>query len=245
MKSHNQARANAARRRQAETGEPYTVALQAIRLDRLRTLDDRTKAGSPPVGRGPDYFHDQPVPDVLTELVRFHSHRIVRYLYCAMDEGRWREDFAEWQAMTLYKLTDALEHLHLMIGTISAYLRDEGVERYFLRRYLQVNEDHQVEAYFTSRVEEHLAGLTRHEAPEQSVIWHQVGRDIADRAGWCHPERHDALEVALHAFYGNYPDDNQAFDHLPAALQERVHALIPLIREVAPAPHDAVDRAAG
>lgn len=237
MKSQNQARANAARRRQAETGEPYTVALQAVRLDRLRTHDN---AGSPPTGRGADYFHDQPVPDVLTDLVRFHSDRIVGYLHRAMDEGRWRGDFAEWQAMTLYKLTDALEHLHLLIGTLSAYLRDEGVERYFLRRYLQVNEDRQVNAYFTPKVEEHLAGLTGREAPAQSLIWHEVGSDIAARDGWCHTGRHDALEAALHAFYGNYPDDDQAFDHLPAALQERVHALIPLIREAASATHDAV-----
>ncbi|MFF9569943.1 hypothetical protein [Streptomyces sp. NPDC014685] len=241
MQSHNQARANAARRRQAETGESYTTALKAVRLDRPRKLDDRTEADNPPVGRGPDYFHNKPVPEVLTELVRYHSHRIAKYLYFAMDEGRWRDDFAEWQAMTLYKLTDALEHLHLLIGTISAYLRDEGVEQYFLRRYLQANENHQVETYFTPQVEEHLAGLTGQPAPEESVVWHSVGSDIADRTGWSKPERHEALEAALHAHFGNYPDDSQAFDHLPAPLHERVLALIPLMREADPALHEVAD----
>ncbi|MFE8965091.1 hypothetical protein [Streptomyces iakyrus] len=230
MQSHNQARANAARRRQAETGESYAAALEAIRLNRLREQDGPAEAGNPPVGRGPDYFHSEPVPEVLTELVRYHSHRIAKYLYFAMDEGRWRSDFAEWQAMTLYKLTDAMAHLHLLIGTISVYLRDEGVERYFLRRYLQVNEDRQVEAYFTPRVEEHLAGLTGQPAPEHSVVWYSVGSDIATQSGWSHPEQHEALEAALHALYGNYPDDSEAFEHLPPALQERILALIPIMK---------------
>ncbi|MGQ7754891.1 hypothetical protein ACUN29_41820 (plasmid) [Streptomyces sp. WC2508] len=231
MQSRNQARANAARQRQARTGESYAAALEMIRLDRLRKLDDPAEVGSPPASRGPEYFHAEPVPEVLTELVRYHSHRIAKYLYLAMDEGRWGHDFAEWQAMTLYKLTDALEHLHLLIGTISAYLRNEGVERYFLRRYLQVNEDHQLERYFSSQVEEHLAGLTGQPAPEDSVVWHSVGSDIADRSGWSKPERHEVLEAALHAHFGNYPDDGQAFDHLPVPLKEHVLALIPLMRE--------------
>ncbi|MFJ4568996.1 hypothetical protein ACIP4U_36160 [Streptomyces caelestis] len=242
MQSHNQARANAARRRQAETGESYAAALEAIRLDRHREHDGATEpGGNLPVGRGSDYFHSEPVPEVLTELVRYHSHRIAKYLYFAMDEGRWRSDFAEWQAMTLYKLTDAMAHLHLLIGTISAYLRDEGVDRYFLRRYLQVNDDHQVETYLTPRVEEHLAGLTGQPAPEDAVVWHSVGSDIAARTGWSHPERHEALEAALHAHFGNYPDDNQAFDHLPPALQERVLALIPLMRDANSAHPDAAN----
>ncbi|MCL3998144.1 hypothetical protein [Streptomyces lavenduligriseus] len=231
MQSHNQARANAARRRQAETGESYAAALAAIRQDRLNEADHATEAGNPPVDRGPDYFHDKPVPEVLTELVRYHSHRIAKHLYFAMDEGRWRSDFAEWQAMTLYKLTDAAAHLNLLIGTITAYLRDEGVGRYFLRRYLQVNQDHQVEAYLTPRVEEHLAGLTGQPAPEHSIIWHSVGSDIASQSGWNHPEQHEALEAALHALYGNYPDDDEAFNHLPPALRERVLALIPLMKD--------------
>jgi hypothetical protein len=230
MQSHNQARANAARRRQAETGESYAAALAAIRLDRLRKHDAATQAGSSPVGRGPDYFQNEPVPEVLTELVRYHSHRIAKYLYLAMDEGRWRSNLAEWQATTLYKLTDAMAHLHLLIGTIAAYLRDEGVERYFLRRNLQVNEDRQAEAYFTPRVEDHLAGLTGQPAPEHSVLWHSVGSNIASQQGWSHPEQHEAPEAALHALYGNYPDDSEAFDHVPPAFQKRVLALMTIVK---------------
>ncbi|MEW2297927.1 hypothetical protein ABZ719_35420 [Streptomyces sp. NPDC006743] len=228
MKSHNQARANAARRRQSETGEPYATALQAVRLDRLTRLDDLSEADAP--AGAPANLHDRPVPEELTELVRYHAHRIVRYLYFAVDEGHYREDLADWQSATLYKLTDALEHLHLLIGTIAAYLREAGVTDSFLRRYLQVGDDRQVEAYFTSSVEEHLAGLMGREAPQDSVIWHTVGRHIASRSGWSKPDRHEELEVLLQALYANYPDDDQAFDHLPTAMQERVLAVIQHLR---------------
>ncbi|MET9077915.1 hypothetical protein ABZX95_38530 [Streptomyces sp. NPDC004232] len=241
MKSHNQARANAARRRQAETGEPYAAALQAVRLDRFRRLDDLSEADTGQASGMPANFHELPVPEVLTQLVRYHSHRIAKYLYFAMDEGRWSQDFAEWQSMTLYKLTDALEHLHLLIGTISAYLRNDGVQQVSLRRYLQVEEDRQIEAYFTPQVEEHLAGLTGQEEPDGALIWYDVGRDIATRSGWSHPERHEALEAVLHAHYGNYPDDAQAFDHLPTALRERVLVLVPLVTGISSAQHDAAD----
>ncbi|MFI5808368.1 hypothetical protein [Streptomyces sp. NPDC051561] len=186
-----------------------------------------------------------PVPEVLTELVRYHSNRIAKYLHCAMDEGRWNtDDFAEWQAMTLYKLTDAQEHMHLLIGTISAYLRGEGAGAYFLRRYLQVNDDQQVEAYFTPTVKEHLAGLTGQEEPEDAVVWHSVGRDIAGRTGWCDPDRHDTLEAALHALYGNYPYDNQDLHHLPAHLRSRVMAFI-AASQPTPHPHHHSDCAVG
>ncbi|MGV9654453.1 hypothetical protein [Streptomyces sp. NPDC003554] len=171
MRPSNQARANEARRHQAQTGESYAAALAAVRRDRLRAADsldaDSGKAGDPPD------FHDVPVPQELPELVRYHANRIVRYLGQAVDEGRWaNDDFAEWQRSTLYKLTDGLEHLNLLIGTISAYLRDIGVPPSYLRRYLQVREDRHVQTFLTPRVEEHLAGLTQQPRPEGSVIWH-------------------------------------------------------------------------
>jgi hypothetical protein len=65
-----------------------------------------------------------------------------------------------------------------------------------------------------------------------------VGSDIANRSGWSRPERHEVLEAALHAHFGNHPDDDQAFDHLPTPLQERVLALIPLMREANHPAHD-------
>ncbi|MFK0120805.1 hypothetical protein [Streptomyces sp. NPDC090994] len=210
-------------------------------LDRLPKPDVSTHTGDVPAGRDVDYFHKQPVPEALTELVRYHSHRISKYLYFAMDEGHWRNDFAEWQAMTLYKLTDAMAQLRLMIGTITAYLRDEGVDEYFLRRYLQVNEDRQVQEYLTPRAEEHLAGLTGKPEPEHTGVWHSVGSDIAARTGWSAADRHEALEAALHAHFCNYPDDAQALDHLPSALKEQVLTLIPLLRTVNTTPHEAAD----
>ncbi|MEV5605760.1 hypothetical protein AB0L33_30420 [Streptomyces sp. NPDC052299] len=238
MHSHNQARKNATRRRHAETGEPYAAALEAVRQGRLNQLDNLTEAAA--VSEiGPKDFHNMAVPEALTELVRYHSHRITRYLYFAIDEGRWGDNLAEWQSTTLYKLTDAAEHLHLLIGTIAAYLRDEGVEPYFLRRYLQVAHDRQVEAHFTPQVEEHLAGLTGKPEPDGSVVWHSVGRHIAAQSGWSNPEHHEALEAVLHALYANYPDDRQAFDHLPPDLRDRTLALIPLVRDLDASSSDA------
>ncbi|MFJ8608108.1 hypothetical protein ACIRH0_13045 [Streptomyces sp. NPDC093675] len=229
MRPSNQARANEARRRQAETGESYSSALAAVRCDRLQAADSLEAAAVKP--GDPPNLHDVPVPQELPELVRYHANRIVRYLAQAVDEGRWADDdFAEWQRITLYKLTDGLEHLNLLIGTISAYLRDAGVPPSHLRRYLQVREDRHVQAFFTPRVEEHLAGLTRQPEPEGSVVWHSVGADIAAGQGWCDPDRHDTLEVWLNAFCSNYPDDPQALDHLPPRLRERVLALVPHLR---------------
>lgn len=46
-------------------------------------------------------FHERPVPEELTELVRYHSYRIAKYLYFAVDEGHCRDDFAKWQRNTL------------------------------------------------------------------------------------------------------------------------------------------------
>ncbi|MGC5543716.1 hypothetical protein ACPYPE_23885 [Streptomyces griseus] len=229
MKSHNQARANEARQRQSQTGESYAAALQAIRLERLSRLGDISEADGAG-GHDPVDLHERAVPEELTELVRYHSHRIAKYLYFAVDEGRYREDLAEWQRNTLYKLTDGLEHLHLLIGTIAAYLRETGVTDDFLRRYLQVRNDRQVEAYFTPSVQEHLAGLTGRQAPQNSVVWHDVGRHIANHSGWSSPERHDELEVALHALYANYPDDSRAFDHLPPDMQMRILAVLNCLR---------------
>ncbi|CAM5294461.1 hypothetical protein GCM10010329_80510 [Streptomyces spiroverticillatus] len=226
MKPHNQARSNAARRRQAETGESYAAALQAIRQDQPSSARELAEQAHTAHSTAED-FHSMPVPEVLTELVRYHCHRIAKYLYCAMDEGRWNTDgFAGWQTTTLYKLTDAQEHLHLLIGTISAYLRGEGVSPYSLRRYLQVNNDRQVDAYVTPTVKEHLAGLTGQDRPGEAVVWYSVGRDIARKTGWCDPDRHDILEAAMHALYGSYPYDDQGLDHLPAPLRSQAMAFI-------------------
>ncbi|MDQ0767001.1 hypothetical protein [Streptomyces canus] len=50
-------------------------------------------------------------------------------------------------------------------------------------------------------MKEHLAGLTGQPAPDDTVVWHSVGSDIADRTGWSAPERHEAQEAALHAHF--------------------------------------------
>lgn len=91
--------------------------------------------------------------------------------------------------------------MRLHVGTIAAHLRKGGATDYALRRYLQVGGKRQVKAYFTPSVQEHLAGPTGRDAPQNSIVWHDVGQHIVDRSGWNNPERHDELEVLLQALY--------------------------------------------
>lgn len=226
MQSRNQARANAARLRQAETGESYAAALAAVRQDRLERFDQ--VHAEPPSDSAVPNFHGQPVPPELPRLLRYYSWRIARYLHDAQVESRsYDEDFADWQRLTLYKLSDALEHFHILIGVITAYLRDVGVPAPYLRRYLQVTNDRHVEAFYTPRVEDFLAGLTRQAAEDStSDIWHRIGTEAA--VGSFEPDG-EALEVVLNALFANWSDDDMALDHLPMPLQHRVRKLLPIL----------------
>ncbi|MBZ6142272.1 hypothetical protein [Streptomyces olivaceus] len=91
--------------------EARTSLLRHPHDGRLNRLGELSEADGTP-GDVSANFRERPVPEELTELVRYHSYRIAKYLYFAVDEGHCRDDLAEWQRNTLYKPTDALEHLH-------------------------------------------------------------------------------------------------------------------------------------
>ncbi|MEV5876998.1 hypothetical protein AB0L75_22705 [Streptomyces sp. NPDC052101] len=209
--SRSQAEKNATRVRQEVTGQPYQAALKDLREERLAHRED--VLNQPPWASA----SDGPVPSELSALVRFHADTICRYLNDAVHRARYTGlPFYEWQRMTLYHLTDALEHLNLLIGTVTAYLQEQRVAPGQIRSHLQVRDDKAVQAFVTPSALAHLAGLTGKTATEnQSGVWQNVGASIADGTGWSCPEREDALEAALAALYGNYPDDEEAFDNLP------------------------------
>ncbi|MEU3736871.1 hypothetical protein AB0E78_07355 [Streptomyces sp. NPDC032198] len=175
---------------------------------------------------------DGPVPGELSGLVRFHADAICRYLNDAIHRDRYTGlPFYEWQRMTLYHLTDALEHLNLLIGTIAAYLQDQRVDPQRIRSHLQVRDEKAVRALVTPSALAHLAGLTGKTTEEdRSGVWHDVGASIAEGTGWASPEREAALEAALAALYANYPDDEEAFGNLPTPLKERALAFNELVR---------------
>ncbi|MFF9315974.1 hypothetical protein ACF1BS_34475 [Streptomyces sp. NPDC014748] len=224
--TRRQAEKNATRARQEVTGQPYQAALKDLRDERLAHREGViNQAPWAPADDGP-------VPSELSGLVRYHSYAICRYLNDAIHRARYTGlPFYDWQRMTLYHLTDALEHLNLLIGTVTAYLQEQRVAPGRIQSHLQVGSDNAVEAFITPSALSHLAGLTGKTAAEdRSGIWHDVGASIAGGTGWACPEREDALEAALAALYGNYPDDEQAFDNLPAPLKERALALNELLR---------------
>ncbi|MFF3273127.1 hypothetical protein ACFYWU_19700 [Streptomyces chrestomyceticus] len=223
--SRRQAEKNATRERQEATGQPYQAALKGLREERLAHREGviNQPAWSP--------ADEGPVPSALSGLVRFHADNICRYLNDAVHRARYTGlPFYEWQRMTLYHLTDALEHLNLLIGTIAAYLQEQRVAPGQIQSHLQVRDDKAVRAFITPSALTHLAGLTGKTVEGRPGVWHDVGASIAKHTGWTCPEREDALETALAALYANYPDDEEAFDNLPAPLKERALALNELLR---------------
>ncbi|MET8420680.1 hypothetical protein ABZV41_34825 [Streptomyces sp. NPDC005098] len=123
------------------------------------------------------------VPKALLALVEDHSRRTVKYLNEAVQAGR---DHAgrvhEWRRLVLYALTDAIAHNYLLVGTLTAYLQQEGIDDDLIRRYLQSPDP---DRYVTQDALDHLAGLMHQPVPDGQTepVWHYIGRRIAEQAG--------------------------------------------------------------
>ncbi|MFF1509544.1 hypothetical protein [Streptomyces sp. NPDC058326] len=221
----------AAKARREADGRPYAAHLADVRRERLEHLGrveheefvpDKLKA-------------DDPMPAELPLLVRHHISEINRYFCDVLMHAYHADTYAEWARIALYRLTDALEHFHLMIGTTVAHLQDNHISPDRIRTYVQARTYRDVEAFVTPKAKEHLDGLIgRNETADgrqHSGISHQVGRRIAERTGWAEPDREDTLEAFLAVLYNNYPDDPQAFSALPehirdCALKTAPHSLV-------------------
>ncbi|MFC9111672.1 hypothetical protein ACFTXV_26415 [Streptomyces harbinensis] len=160
---------------------------------------------------------------------------INRYFHEALDEGRYQKQYGEWTRIVLYRLTDALEHLHLMVGTIAAHMQHNHISPDRIRTYLQVPDQRHVEQFISRRVREHLAGLLGKDTDQEKAgVFDRVGRSIVQREGWISPEREDTLEAFLAALYSTYSYEPSALDDLPDDIRNiavQAAALVPPARE--------------
>ncbi|MGW6021212.1 hypothetical protein [Streptomyces sp. NPDC055099] len=231
----NHARKNAARQHREAAGGSYAASLAHIRADRLDHRDRVTSSEYTPPGT---LSYDAPVPDELPNLVRHHVDTVNMYFREVLTQAHYARGYKDWARIVLYRLTDALEHMHLMIGTIAGHLQENHVTTETLRSYLQVRNDRDVQAFVTPRALEHLDGLVGRPLSDSDGmdINHRVGQCIAERRGWAEPDREDTLEAFLCALYSNYPYDSGAFDSLPehiksCALQAAALSLVKSVPE--------------
>ncbi|MFF7656443.1 hypothetical protein ACFZCY_42615 [Streptomyces sp. NPDC007983] len=120
MSSH--ARKNQARQYRDQHKVAYTAGLQQIR-DCLPPAQGATKAAP-----GPSWTADT-VPQELLTAVEQHCRWTSNHLHRAVQAGReYGESLREWQRLVSYALTDAHAHNQLLIGTITAFLQQQGVE---------------------------------------------------------------------------------------------------------------------
>lgn len=232
----NHAGKNAARRRQEETGQPYARALADVRAERLALRDSLASEDYVPEGA---LSPDAPVPAELPCLVRRHIDVMARYFHEVLSHAYYAPDYSDWARIVLYRLTDALEHMNLLIGTITAHLQHNHIAPDAVRSYLQVRDHRHVDAFVTRKVRSHLAGLLGKPPTDggNGDIHYDVGRGIAERNGWAQPEREDTLEGFLAALYSGYPYDGQAFDDLPQQIREVALRATALVLE----PYDVED----
>ncbi|MER7982614.1 hypothetical protein [Streptomyces sp. NPDC095817] len=211
MTQHNQARKNDARRLQRETGRSYQSAVQHLRKElqpaRVETVvDDRDTV------RGP-------VPSELPRLAAHHIDAICGYFHHVLDHQYLAHHYGDWCRIALYRLTDAQEHLHLLIGTIAAHMQHHGVIPQRIASNLQVRSVDEVHKIITTDARHQLAGILGLPCPgpEETPldIDCSIGEGIAQRSGFVHAEREATLEAFLAALYSGYPYDPTALDDLP------------------------------
>ncbi|MGW7260642.1 hypothetical protein [Streptomyces sp. NPDC054834] len=172
MASH--ARKNAARRQQDLTGTNRRAALQDIR-NAVPPAPQARNATRIPGGEA----HADVVPAELIVLVQDFVHWERRHLDDAVNAARQHiESPANWHRLVLYALTDALAYNFLLVGTLAAYLQEQGLDAEPLRRHLQSPDP---DRYINQEALDLLAGLMGRPVAEdqQEPTWHFIGRQIA------------------------------------------------------------------
>ncbi|MFJ5212847.1 hypothetical protein [Streptomyces nigra] len=173
MASH--ARKNATRRQQNLTGTNRRAALQDIR-NALPPAPQARNATWIPGGEA----HAEVVPAELIALVQDFVHWERRHLDDAVSVARQHiESPANWHRLVLYALTDALAYNLLLVGTLAAYLQEQGLDAELLRRHLQSPDP---DRYINQQALDLLAGLMDRPVAEgqQEATWHFIGRQIAE-----------------------------------------------------------------
>ncbi|MFJ3236004.1 hypothetical protein [Streptomyces sp. NPDC086787] len=178
MTSH--ARKNAARQRQELTGVNRRAALQDVRNALPPAPQARNAARSQS-----HQASEAVVPSELIVLVqdftrwgRQHLDEAVRVAHRNVDQP------SEWHRLVLYALTDALAYNFLAVGTLAAYLQEQGLDADLLRRHLQSPDP---DRYVTQEALDLLAGLMGRQVNEgsQQSTWHFIGRQLTESRADC------------------------------------------------------------
>ncbi|WP_063760641.1 hypothetical protein [Streptomyces sp. NRRL F-5650] len=172
MTSH--ARKNAARRQQDLTATNRRAALQDIR-NAVPPTPQAKRATRIPGGKA----QTGAVPGALIALVQDFVRWERRHLDDAANAARQHiHSPANWHRLVLYALTDALAYNFLLVGTLAAYLQEQGLDAELLRRHLQSPDP---DRYVNQEALDLLAGLMDRPVAEgqQEPTWHFIGRQIA------------------------------------------------------------------
>jgi hypothetical protein len=206
-----------ARTRRQQEGRPYAAALADIRRERLERRDCVTAEETAPDPRA----LRQPLPPELPLLVRHHVEQVGKLFQEALEHAYWARNYGDWSRIVLYRLTDALEHLHLAVGTVVVHLQHNRVPAEDIVRFLQVRHQKDVDLFVTQDAKSHLRGLLRQDSDykRKNDIDEIIGASIVDRRGFVHPATEDQLEAFLAAIYSN-PFDPDVFDGLPPHIRD-------------------------
>jgi len=197
-------------RRQAEGGS-YSAHLQELRRERLEHRDRVQQEHF-----AEEVLHaEDPVPPELPLLVRHHIDEINRHFYDALMHGYRAHSYGEWARIALFRLTDALELLHLTIGTAVAHLQSNHINADRIRDCVQARNHKDVEAFVTRQATHCLAGLTgSRRGPGGRRV--TIREKLTEAMVLGETDGHvDVMEAFLAALYSSYPYDAQAFDMLP------------------------------
>ncbi|WP_205571181.1 hypothetical protein [Streptomyces sporangiiformans] len=129
----------------------------------------------------------------------------------------------DWCRIALYRLTDALEHLQLLIGTIAAHMRHNQLAAKRICAYLQVPTQERADAFITPAARRHPAGLlgepSVHTGSDPLDIDHRIGQGIVQRNGFVCSEREATLEAFLASLYSSYAYEPSALDERPEPIR--------------------------
>lgn len=164
-----------------------------------------------------------PVPDPLLALARSSAAMAVRYMNELLEECRWSaDDMAEWQRLAMYKTSDAISTLQLLLDTVSLYLRENGASDYTIARYRQEPES-RVPRDFGTNAHDCLDGLLgRPSRTGEAEVWHHFAARLVKQDSRLRLAETEVLEVLMAAMYCSEAYDDDALAHLPERLRQRV-----------------------
>ncbi|MEU5385259.1 hypothetical protein [Kitasatospora cineracea] len=209
----NHARTNAARRYRAKMGGSHRAAIAAVREDR-RAHQGKNNAAQRAAA-------DAPVCPELVHAVAHHIEVVCRQFHEMLLHQYAAHNYTDYARMVLYRATDAIEQLHLLVGILVADLRDNGVPNRQIRRFVQAGDNDEIDQFITKSARRQLDGLRGRPAPDNDRpaldFAYPIGKNIRERTGFAQPRIEAAIEAFLTALYGPVGDD--AIDEQPEGIR--------------------------